>query len=41
MHYHYPIKADANVPMWYRDLYEQQVGAWPKLAEGQKAPSNY
>ena len=30
VHYHYPIEADSKVPKWYRELYEKQVGAWPK-----------
>ena len=41
IHYHYPIKASSNVPMWYKDLYEEQVGPWPKLKKGEKPPVNY
>ena len=34
IHYHYPIHAHANVPIWYKNLYENQVGPWPKVNEG-------
>ena len=41
INYHYPIQASSNVPMWYKDLYEEQVGAWPKLKKGERPPVNY
>ena len=34
INYHYPIQPNANVPQWFKDLYEEQVGAWPKNKDG-------
>ena len=36
INYHYPIKAAFNVPGWYKKLYEEQVGPWPKAKEGEE-----
>ena len=41
INYHYPIKAESRVPLWFKDLYEEQVGPWPKLGKGQMAPQNF
>ena len=30
INYHYPVRANANVPKWYRELYEYEVEPWPK-----------
>ena len=33
IHYGYPIEAGRKVPKWYKELYEKQVGAWPKTTK--------
>lgn len=38
VHYRYPVKAESRVPKWYKDLYEVEVGPWPKLKPGQVDP---
>jgi hypothetical protein len=41
INYHYPVKADRRVPSWYKALYEEGVGPWPKLEKGQKDPGTF
>ena len=33
VHFNYPVKANSKVPKWYKQLYEEQVGPWPKNAK--------
>ena len=34
INYHYPVSAEGRVPQWYRELYEIEVGPWPKSSDG-------
>ena len=41
IHYHYPVKAERSIPIWYKDLYEEQVGPWPKPERGGVSAMNF